>query len=66
LKIVDGTNIVIDFLGNATVNKIMGASTVNKDDDFPMLNKAIILRVLGVEKPMNHVADNTGHGRMRW
>jgi hypothetical protein len=38
LKIVDNTNIAIDFLGNAAVNKIMGASTVNQDDEFFMLN----------------------------
>jgi hypothetical protein len=38
LKIVDTTNIAIDFLGNVVVNKIMGVSSVNKDDDFPMLN----------------------------
>jgi hypothetical protein len=38
LKIVDDMNIEIGFLGNASVNKIMGASTINKDDEFPMLN----------------------------
>jgi hypothetical protein len=38
LKIVDDTYITIDFLGNVTVNKIMGASTDNKDYEFPMLN----------------------------
>jgi hypothetical protein len=40
LKIVDDTYITIGFLGNATMNKIMGSSIVNKDDDFPMLNIA--------------------------
>jgi hypothetical protein len=39
-KIIDNTNITIDFLGNEAVNKIMSASIVNKDDDFPMLNIA--------------------------
>jgi hypothetical protein len=38
LKIIDGTYIAISFLGNGGTNKIMGASTVNKDDDLPMLN----------------------------
>jgi hypothetical protein len=38
LKIIDSTNITIGFLGNATMNKIVGATTANKDDDFPMLN----------------------------
>jgi len=40
LKIIDGTNIAIGFLGNATMNKILGATTMNKDDDFSMLNIA--------------------------
>jgi hypothetical protein len=34
LKIIDGKNIENSFLGNATMKKIMGASTVNKDDDL--------------------------------
>jgi hypothetical protein len=38
LKIIDGMDIAISFLGNATMNKIMGASTINKNDDLPMLN----------------------------
>jgi hypothetical protein len=38
LKIIDGTNVTFDFLGNEAMNKIMGATTVNKDDDFLMLN----------------------------
>ena len=33
-------NIAISFLGNATMNKIVGATTVNKDDDLTMLNIA--------------------------
>jgi hypothetical protein len=35
LKIIDGTDVTIDFLGNAAMNKVMGATTVHKDDDFP-------------------------------
>jgi hypothetical protein len=38
LKIIDNTNIAIGFLGNVTMNKIVGATTVNKDDDLPILN----------------------------
>jgi hypothetical protein len=38
LKIIDSTNIAIGFLGNATVNKIVCATTFNRDDDLPMLN----------------------------
>jgi hypothetical protein len=40
LKIIDNTNIEIGFLGNAMMNKIVGATTFNKDDDLPMLNIA--------------------------
>jgi hypothetical protein len=38
LKIIDGTYIAISFLGNATMNKIMGPSTLNKDDYLHILN----------------------------
>jgi hypothetical protein len=38
LKIIDDTNIEIGFRGNATINKIMGATTINKDDGFLMFN----------------------------
>jgi hypothetical protein len=38
LEIIDYTNIAISFLVNATMNKIMGASTINKNDDLPMLD----------------------------
>ena len=38
LEIIDCMYIAISFLGNATINKIMGASTINKNDDLPMLN----------------------------
>jgi hypothetical protein len=38
LKIVDDKYIAISFLGNVVMNKIMGASTVNKDDDLLMLD----------------------------
>jgi hypothetical protein len=38
LKIIDTMDIEIDFLGNAMMNKIMGAAIVNGDDEFLMLN----------------------------
>jgi hypothetical protein len=38
LEIIDCTDIAISFLGNATMIKIMGASTINKNDDLPMLD----------------------------
>jgi hypothetical protein len=38
LKIIDDIDIEISFLSNAAMNKIMGASTVKKDDEVLMLN----------------------------
>jgi hypothetical protein len=40
LEIIEYTDIEISFLGNAAMNKIMGASTINKNDDLPMLDVA--------------------------
>jgi hypothetical protein len=33
-------DIEISFLGNAAMNKIMGSSTINKNDGLPMLDIA--------------------------
>jgi hypothetical protein len=38
LEIIDGMDVAMSFLGNATMNKIMGASTINENDDLPMLD----------------------------
>jgi hypothetical protein len=38
LEIIDGMDVAMSFLGNATMNKIMGASTINQNDDLPMLD----------------------------
>jgi hypothetical protein len=38
LEIIDCTYIVISFLGNTEMDKIMGASTINKNDDLPMID----------------------------
>jgi hypothetical protein len=38
LKIIDDTYVKIDFLGNAMMNKVMGATTIHKDDDFPIFD----------------------------
>jgi hypothetical protein len=47
LKVVYSSDIVISFLGNASINKIMGVSIVNEDDDLPMLNVTNELEGLG-------------------
>jgi hypothetical protein len=47
LKIIDGTNIKIIFLGNVVMNKIIGASTINKNDDLPIINVTNYLEGLG-------------------
>jgi hypothetical protein len=38
LKIIESMNIEISFVGNATMNKIVGATIVKKDDDLLFLN----------------------------
>jgi hypothetical protein len=38
LKIIDGMDETIEFLGNVVMNKIMDATTVHKDDDFSIFN----------------------------
>ena len=38
LKIIDCKNIETSLLGNAVMNKVMGATTVHKDDDFPIFD----------------------------
>jgi hypothetical protein len=40
LEIIDYMDITISFLGNEVMNKIMGDSTINKNDDLPMLDVA--------------------------
>jgi hypothetical protein len=47
LEIIDCTNIAINFLGNAVMNKTIGASTINKNDELPMLDVANYLEGLG-------------------
>jgi hypothetical protein len=38
LEIFYGMDVAMSFLGNAVMNKIMGASTINQNDDLPMLD----------------------------
>jgi len=38
LKIVDCIDIEVDFLVKTLINKIMGDTTINRDDDFYILN----------------------------
>jgi hypothetical protein len=38
LEIIDGMDVAMSFLSNAVMNKIMGASTINQNDDLPMLD----------------------------
>jgi hypothetical protein len=38
LEIIDSMDVAISFLGNAVVNKIMGATTINQNDDLLMLD----------------------------
>ena len=38
LKIINDVDVIIDFLGNVVMNKIMGATTIHKDDEFPIFD----------------------------
>ena len=40
LEIIDSMDVEMSFLGNAARNKIMGAATINKNDDLHMLDVA--------------------------
>jgi hypothetical protein len=38
LKIIEDTDVTIEFLGNVAMNKVVGATTVHKDDEFPIFD----------------------------
>jgi hypothetical protein len=38
LEIIDDMDVAMSFLGNAAMNKIMGASTINQNNDLLMLD----------------------------
>jgi hypothetical protein len=38
LKIIDDIDVIINFLGTVMMNKVMGATTIHKDDDFPIFD----------------------------
>jgi hypothetical protein len=38
LEIIDSMDVTMSFLGNATMNKIIGAATINQNDDLSMLD----------------------------
>ena len=58
LKIIDYTYIEISFFGNATMNKIMGASIINKSDYILIFNVDNYLEGLGSIKPSESIQGN--------
>jgi hypothetical protein len=38
LEIVDSMDVAMGFLGNAAMNKIVGAATINQNDDLSVLD----------------------------
>ena len=58
LKIIDNTDIAISFLGNVMMNKIMGASTINKNDDLPILDVANYFEGLGSREAHERIYGN--------
>jgi hypothetical protein len=60
LEIVDGMDVAMIFLGNAMMNKTMGASTINQNDDLPILDVTDYLRVWGAENPVRELREMIG------
>jgi hypothetical protein len=58
LKVVDYSDIIISFLGDVAMNKIMGVSTVNEDDDLLMLNVTNYLEGLGSRESIESIQGN--------
>jgi hypothetical protein len=38
LEIIDSMDVAMGFLGNAVMNKIVGATTINQNDDLSVLD----------------------------
>jgi hypothetical protein len=38
LEIINSMDIAVGFLGDAAMNKVVGAATINQDDDFSVLD----------------------------
>jgi hypothetical protein len=55
LEIIEFMDITISFLGNAGMNKIMGASTINKNDELPLLDVANWFEGLGSREASERV-----------
>jgi hypothetical protein len=51
-------NIEIGFMGNGTMNKTVGATTINKDDDLPMVNVANEIERLGGQEASEDMKGN--------
>jgi hypothetical protein len=47
LEIIDGMDVAMSFLGNASMNKIMGVATINQNYDLPILDVTDYLEGLG-------------------
>jgi hypothetical protein len=47
LEIVDSMDVAMGFLGNAAMNKIVGAATINQNDDILVLDVTNLLEGLG-------------------
>jgi hypothetical protein len=58
LEIIDGMDVAMSFLGNAGMNKIMGASTINQNDDLTMLDVTDYLEGLGSGEASESIKGN--------
>jgi hypothetical protein len=58
LEIIDDMDVAMSFLGNAVMNKIMGASTINQNDELPMLDVTDYLEGLGSREASESIEGN--------
>jgi len=57
-KFFDCLDIGISFFGNVTMNKIMGVTTVNEDDDILMINVINELEGVGSRESSESIQGN--------
>jgi hypothetical protein len=58
LEIIDDMDVAMTFLRNAVMNKIMGAATINQNDDLPMLDVTDYLEGLGSGEASESIEGN--------
>ena len=60
LEIINSMDIAVGFLGDAAMNKVVRAATINQDDDLSVLDITDELESLGAEKPVRALREMIG------